>query len=1411
MKICTLVLCGLVYLNSLPVFADTEEVYRFERMWPILQQPWHFNEPLDIAVNNDGEVYVADTGNNVVKRFTEGGHLINQWQWKLDLDTLVVPKRVALDSNDNVYVLYRQEYSDDNSGDNLIRVFNSQGNLITKNQWQEPDRNIGNSGLAIDSQDNVYVTNHVTRVIQKFTNDGQSLGEWPIELFEGDLPEGNLRIAISSNFVYVADEGGNRIRKYTYDGQLEKYWGSKGSKEGEFDSPESIAIDSQDYIYVTDKKNNRIQKFNSEGKFISQWRDEREQDLANWQEKTKNFPLRKAIELVTHPLIGDIIRKIFISGDFKVFDKYFEYLSLFIWQGDDNEVFQPKGIAVDSQDNVYVTYNFPKNSVQKYTPKCLYIDEETKECPTINQKYTKWTGSGAEKGQFYIPVDIARDKNDNIYITDAQNHRVSKFSADGQFITQWGELGSNSKQFIFPSGIAIGIEKENTYVYVVDTGNARIQKFDDEGTFITEWGHTYKPIEYLLNENLISLTKLVNNKDELQKLINQEDNNGFIGITGIAVDNDNHVYVVDSLLRKVKKFTSDGQFISEFGSKSGFNVPVGIATDSENNVYVVDYYNHNVKKFDPDGKLLTQWSGDGTNDGQFREPNFVTTVTDNGKIYVYITDSENRRIQKFDADGNFITKWGESGIYPGQFSQAGGLTVSTDGKVYVTDLMNNRIQVFNRTRYTSGKAVIVAGGGPYAGNDLWDDTQMVANFAYRSLVYQGFTKDTIYYLSAAKELDLDNNGEADDVDAEPTETNLETAITTWASDVDNLTIFLTNHGGDKVFTLQGEVDILKADKLNGWLNSWQNKTQGNIKIIYDACYSGSFVQLLKAENRIIITSAATNERAYFDDKGSLSFSNYFWTHVFNGLDMEESFNQAAGAVNYMHHVETVQKQTPWLEANGDGCVNKGADFQQVKDVFIGNGTYIHKDAPLIEAVSPAQTLIDTNSAVIYAEVDNDNIARAWAIIRSPVEIQRHVQSSGVIGQPILQLPSFELEFIEGTNRYEGSYDKFEIEGRYEVAIYVRDRDNNTSVPKTTTVFVKNPYERKAVIIVGELPIEAQSNTKDAYETLKYQGYKDDNIYYIGNSSIPGIGAKLVLATLDNVEFAITTWAKDNTQNIVIYIEGLGNEAEFMLNDSEVLPFKDFKVWLDGLQSQIPGAATVIYEGPFSGYLLPALGKAPEDKPRIVITSTGTNEIEKSPNAFTFSFSKFFWQKVYNGANTRNAFRYAKSAIIIAFKEQQIPQLDANSNGIGNEGDDKRIANEHSIGMGVVSATEPSVDKVQETLSCLIPSQMEYHHGDRIQVEPLPLPTTDYDHYFAVGLPDGHLFAIQRLNDVIPFESVETLPIWANTHKMVIDMTLDANILPGGYRFYSVTLPKETPIKLPLDPKTFCSTCVWVEE
>ena len=753
-----------------------------------------------------------------------------------------------------------------------------------------------------------------------------------------------------------------------------------------------------------------------------------------------------------------------------------------------------------------------------------------------------------------------------------------------------------------------------------------------------------------------------------------------------------------------------------------------------------------------------------------------------------------------------------------------GLAVSPDGdRVYVVETVKNRIQVFNRSLYDVGKAIIVAGGGNYAGNDLWDDTQMVSNFAYRALAHQGFTKNTTYYLSEATQLDLDNNGELDDVDAAPSLENLKKAITEWASDVNNLTLFLTNHGGHQQFTLNADETLTAAD-LNDWLNTWQNQNpERRVKLIYDACYSGSFIQSLQGENRIIITSSSADQLAYFDDKGSLSFSNYFWTHVFNGIDVGQAFREASSAVNYLHDLQTKQKQTPWLEANGDACANQDADFQAVENVFIGNGTEIHAEAPIIEAVSPIQNLSDTQqTASIEAEVHDQDIARVWAVVRSPAEIQRHTLSidendEGIVGQPIIKLPSFELnpvensecqwQLLENSQCYQGHYHQFEITGQYHLAVYARDQNNHTAIPKTTSVFVQNPLKRKAILIAGDLP-EGVQNIKEAHEALNYQGYQDEDMHLISNTSVLGVNVQTVQATLDNVEFALTNWAKYNTQNLVIYLEGLGDETGFRLSGNERLPFAQFKTWLDALQLEIPGAVTVIYEGPQSGYLLSALKQPPENKTRIVISSASVEDSFAEGETLNFSFSQFFWQKVYNGANTRNAFLDAKKPIL---KTQQRPQLDANGDGIGNEkSKDYRIADKHSLGIGVVSANTVNNSLTPKTGICLKPSQTAYHFGESVQVNLSHLPHSAEKAYFVIGLPDGRLFSIQGLNQFAPVKKIETIPVWTGSGKQVMEVTLEAHFQAGAYRLYSITLPEEASLELPFAPKRLCQSSFCVE-
>jgi hypothetical protein len=131
-----------------------------------------------------------------------------------------------------------------------------------------------------------------------------------------------------------------------------------------------------------------------------------------------------------------------------------------------------------------------------------------------------------------------------------------------------------------------------------------------------------------------------------------------------------------------------------------------------------------------------------------------------------------------------------------------------------------------------------------------------------------------------------------------------------------------------------------------------------------------------------------------------------------------------------------------LDANGNGIANETADYLNARKVFIGNGTFIPREAPVIESVSEPQTISATHTATITAQVSDDKgIARVWAVVRSPADLERTTT-----GQTVTQLPSFELQWLED-NRYQGHSDQFEMAGAYELAIYARDQDGNTSVPK----------------------------------------------------------------------------------------------------------------------------------------------------------------------------------------------------------------------------------------------------------------------------------------------------------------------------------------------------------------------------
>ncbi len=1151
--------------------------YSYDRLWPVLYQPWYFF-PYAIASDNDGNLYIADNQNHRISKYNSSGQFVTTWGSEgADEGMFDNPKGIALDREGYIYVA--------DSGNDRIQKFTPDGEFVAL--WGKSgsgDGELDNPlGITSDESGFIYVADSNNSRIVKFTDKGEYLaatGGYGTGNGEFSVPYG-IDLDKEGN-IYVTDYGNNNIQKFTRNGLFVTKWGFKGSGNGEFWLPTGIEVNNNGFVFIADSFNNRVQVFNSDGKFLKS--------------------------------VGG-------SG-------WLDY------GFGDGEFYWPFDIAFDQDKYIYVA-DMGNNRIQKFTVNGEFV--------------TKWGSIGVDNGSFARPLGISVDKEGYVYVTDWQNHRIQKFSSDGRFILSWGSYGSGQGEFVAPSDTAVDSDGN---VYVTDTSNFRIQKFTTEGVFIKEWGEFGK------------------------------EPGSFSTPRGIAVDDQGNVYVTENDVtffdnHRVQKFTGDGLFVTGWGSlgsgEGEFNNPNGIAIDSDGIVSVADTGNNRIQRFNSEGIFVGVTGEYGTDDGQFDFPHGLD-VDKSGNIYV--TEMNNARIQKFSKTGEFITKLGSQGSDPNQLNGPSNIAVDDNGRIYVSEYFSNRIQVFKETAVSDNiKAVIVAGGGAFSGDNLWDSTLLNANYAYRTLIYQGFTKENIYYLNPDNNADLDSNGLFDDIDADSTIMNLKTAITEWATDADSVVLYMIDHGGVDTFRMN-ENETLSSDELASWIDEMQRSITGAITIVYDACESGTFISTLTGQERVVITSTSPGESAYFIAQGTISFSNFFWTQIFNGLSVWEAYQSAGDAMTL-----TTDFQHPMIDDNGNGTGNDPDDGSLALSVYIGSGTEIYGDAPIIGSVSPEQTISGTTSALIYADnvTDSDGIARVWAIIRPPYF------SQGSSENPVVELPTIELTHA-GENRYEGVYNSFNITGTYQISIYAIDGAGNTAQPELTTISVDSDLTRKAVIVAGDVYgsdfwSAVEHSTRMAYETLSFQGYDDNDIYLLSPVAISGVNVLPAAPDLSNLEYVLTEWASVDTEDLVLYLTGRGGDGYFEINGVDYLYASVLGLWLNDLQSLISGTVTVIYDASLSAGFLPAL--TPQlGKERIVIASTGDNEAACFLSNGDISFSSYFWMEVSNGASVNDSFDYAGNAISFTCKEQ-IPQLDDNGNGIGNEKTDGIVADNYLLGFGIM--------------------------------------------------------------------------------------------------------------------------------
>ncbi|MCA9948530.1 MAG: hypothetical protein KDE48_02705 [Anaerolineales bacterium] len=701
-----------------------------------------FRDPTNVAVDNAGNVFVADYYHSRIQKFDSEGNFLRMWGFGVDDGTAEFQictsgcqpgllsnesggfwnvNGVAVDADGNVYTT---------DITNHIQKFDNDGNFQIK--WGTMGSGDGQLNgpfdIVVDDAGNVYVAEFLNHRIQKFNSSGAFLSTWGFGVQDGSLTyqicTSGCQAGIPGNGdgqfnqptgitldkagdIYTTEGNNHRIQKFDSDGNFLLKWGSQGSGDGQLYSPQDLAVDSAGHVYVSDN-NHRIQKFDNNGNFLHVW------DGGLGINGQFYYPDGVAIDQAGNLYVAEYRRnriQKFVIDPFALYDggvfsntitfnnllagtyHFTETLSAG-WTLEDIQC--SGGSTVTNPANRHVEIDFSVSD----TVICTFVNKgnsititkaatpadgtnfafQTDLLPPLTFRQN-WGQSSLGAG-FYNIAGLAINGFDNIYVGRRVQSYIQKFDSNRNYLLRWGVYGYEEEgQFDRLNGVAVA---PNGFVYALDEYRHRVQKFDNNGAFILGWG--------------------IGGFSEGQ----------FQFPEGIAVDDAGNVYVSDTDNARVQKFDSNGNFLRMWGWGVAMNPPAfeictsncyngepgsgngqfdhatGITTDSNGNVYVADTGNKRIQKFDSDGNYLLQWGSAGSGDGQFSSP--IGIIVDSvGNVYV----ADYARIQKFDSNGNFLLKWGNYGSGNGEFDNSKYLAVDSADNIYVADVGNNRIQQFD--------------------------------------------------------------------------------------------------------------------------------------------------------------------------------------------------------------------------------------------------------------------------------------------------------------------------------------------------------------------------------------------------------------------------------------------------------------------------------------------------------------------------------------------------------------------------------------------------------------------------------------------------------------------------------------------------------------------------------------------
>ncbi len=193
--------------------------------------------------------------------------------------------------------------------------------------------------------------------------------------------------------------------------------------------------------------------------------------------------------------------------------------------------------------------------------------------------------------------------------------------------------------------------------------------------------------------------------------------------SGVAVDREGNVYVFNRSPHPLLKLTSEGKLIKSYCEGGVFVDSHGVRIDRDDNIWAVDRNGQMIFKINQEGRILMvlgRRGQKGTAHDNFNRPTDVAFAP-NGDVF--ISDGYgNSRVIKFDKNGKYLLEWGKKGSAPGEFNLPHAIVLDTQGRVYVGDRENYRVQIFDVNGKFLGQWTNV--GSPW-GLDLTPDKQHI--------------------------------------------------------------------------------------------------------------------------------------------------------------------------------------------------------------------------------------------------------------------------------------------------------------------------------------------------------------------------------------------------------------------------------------------------------------------------------------------------------------------------------------------------------------------------------------------------------------------------------------------------------------------------------------------------------------